>query len=480
MRLYKQMLALQKENLISFHVPGHKSHPLMLSYFKAFDDILKLDVTEIPGTDDLHEPEACIFNSQNKARDFYGSLNSYFLINGTTCGIYAMIMAVTQPGDELIIQRDCHKAVYEALFLARVKGLSIAPEIIESINIPLGLTLESVEDAFNKNPKAKGIVLTYPNYYGIACDLKSIVDYVHRLNKVVLVDAAHGAHLTLNKALPLCPIKCGADIIVQSSHKSLPVMTQTSLLHLNSKNIDENKLKRMIRLHQSSSPSYVLMTSLDIGLTIIEEQGIELMKALLGNIKDFYLSQSFCFLKQEDLPVGFYLDQTKLVFKGVSNHKDPSDLEEQLRKNGIQLEFSNKNVAVFVSSIMNTSEDFQDLAKKMESIELKCYSGNENKGLNLEIPIVMSLTDAYYKDSEIVLLREAIHKVSKDYIIPYPPGIPLVIPGEQITEELVEKIEMLTNQHQKIIGLYKHSNNVIKIEVIKTEDSHEKRAARMD
>lgn len=471
MRLYNKLKKIQKENLISFHVPGHKSHPLVKSYFEGIDDVLQLDVTEIPGTDDLHDPETHILESQNFAKDIYGSQSSYFLINGTTCGIYAMVMAVTEPGDTLLIQRDCHKAVYEALFLGRVKGIAVQPEMMKAINIPLGLTIESVKTAFEINPEAKGIVLTYPNYYGIASDLKSIVTFVHSLKKLVLVDAAHGAHLTLNSSLPLCALKCGSDIVVQSSHKSLPVMTQTSLLHLNSKCVDEKKLKRMLRLHQSSSPSYVLMSSLDVGLTIIDEQGEKLMEALLTNINSFYNVQSNIFLTESMLPPNFSLDKTKLVYLGLPNNGDPQDLERILREKGIQLEFSNENVAVFVSSIMNTSEDFQELSKKMENVGLKWYSGNENAGYNLDLPVVLSLSEAYYKTSEMITLDNGVGRISKDYIIPYPPGVPLAIPGEQITEELLSHILYLSEKKQKIKGLYKNKNNEIQIEVIISEEN---------
>lgn len=196
-----------------------------------------------------------------------------------------MMMAVTAPGDTLLIQRDCHKAVFQGLFLGHIQGVYMQPKMDERLNIPLGISLEEVKASIEAHPHAKGIVLTYPNYYGVACELKAIVEYAHEHQMLVLVDAAHGAHLFLNEALPACAIACGADIVVQSSHKTLPVMTQTSLLHVKSKAVDHEKLKRMLRLHQSSSPSYVLMGMLDAGLTYVDKQGVNHMHRLLKSIE---------------------------------------------------------------------------------------------------------------------------------------------------------------------------------------------------
>lgn len=475
MRLYEKLINIKKENLKSFHVPGHKYSKDMLSKLEAFENILSMDITEFEGADDLHHPEESILESQVFAANLYKADTSFFLVNGTTCGIYAMMMAVTSPGDTLLIQRDCHKAVFQGLFLGHIRGEYIQSKMDDALNIPLGLTLEGVKTAIDAHPQAKGILLTYPNYYGVACDLKSIVEYAHAHDMLVLVDAAHGAHLFLNDQLPACPIACGADIVVQSSHKTLPVMTQTSLLHVNSEAIDLERLKRMLRLHQSSSPSYVLMGMLDAGLTYVYNNGIKKMESLLKAINVFKSDHPNIFLSKEDLPEGFFLDPTKLVYKGIVSQKSPRDLEVKLRENGIQLEFSNENVGVFVTSIMNTPDDFLDLAKKMAILNIKCYSGEENKSHNIEIPVVMALWDAYYAPSRKILLKEALGQISKDYLIPYPPGMPLIVPGEKITSSLIAYVDGLNEAKVTINGLHKDDNCNLYIEIIDLEEINEKR-----
>lgn len=471
MRLYEQLLRLEEEALISFHVPGHKYNARVQEYYDKFSPFLHMDITEIPGSDDLHDPHSCIEASQNYARDIYGSLESHYLVNGTTSGIYAMIMATSQPGDTFLLQRDCHKAVYQGLFLGRVTGICLQPRVSKSLNIPLGMTLEDIKAGFRAHPEAKGILLTYPNYYGIACDLEAIVAFAHSIQKLVLIDGAHGAHLCLNNALPKCAVECGADVVVQSAHKSLPVMTQASLLHVGSHRVDRSLLKRMLKLHQTSSPSYVLMASLDIGLTIVHDHGRQLMADVLGYIEGIHGKNKGCFLEEEDLEEGFFLDKTKMVYKGVASGHDPRDLEKYLRSQGIQIEFSNENVGVFVASMMNTCQDFNELSKKMENMKLKCYSGNENKGYTLDLPIVMSISKAYYKPWESIDLSKAVGRVAKDYIIPYPPGIPLLVPGQEITSGLVQYLQALWDGQENIIGLNKHVNQALQIEVIVPEEN---------
>jgi arginine decarboxylase len=475
MRLYEKLLKIKEEDLRSFHVPGHKHNKEIFSSIEAFDNILNMDITEFEGSDDLHHPEGAILESQKFAANLYQAETSFFLVNGSTCGIYAMMMAATVPGDTLLIQRDCHKAVFQGLFLGHIQGEYIQAKMDDDLNIPLGLTLEGVKASIDANPQAKGIVLTYPNYYGIACDLKAIVEYAHAQSMLVLVDAAHGAHLFLNESLPACALACGADLVVQSSHKTLPAMTQTSLLHLNSKAVDEEKLKRMLRLHQSSSPSYVLMGMLDAALTYVYKNGVKKMESLLRSIDQLKKEHPETFLSKEDLPKGFYLDPTKLVYKGIKTKKCPRDLEIKLRRSGIQMEFSNENVGVFVTSIMNCADDFQDLSKKMAILNIKCYSGEENKSHNIEFPIVMTLWDAYYAPSKRILFKEALNHISKEYLIPYPPGVPLLLPGEKISSSLIEYIEALNEAKITINGLHKDDINNLYIDIINLEEVNEKR-----
>ncbi|MBI9013387.1 MAG: aminotransferase class I/II-fold pyridoxal phosphate-dependent enzyme [Clostridiales bacterium] len=466
MKLFEKLVSINNEKLVSFHVPGHKQTSLYNEYLDKVNTILDIDTTEIPGTDDLHDPLTCIKTSQDALSKLYKTKESFFLTGGTTCGIYAMIMAVTSPGDTILVARDCHRAVYDGMFLGRLNGIYISPDFYKGI--PIGITKENVLKAIKENPQAKALVLTYPNYYGIGTDLKAIEQIVHANNMLLLVDEAHGAHLNLSNELMLSAVDLGADVVVHSSHKSLPSMTQSSVLHLNSDRVNERKLKQMLKLHQSSSPSYVLMSSLDICYDIVAKQGEFLMKKLLGNIKKIRYKYPV-FLEQVDLPDGFKLDPTKLTITGNKSGWNPVDIENQLRKNGIQIEFSNENNCVFVSSIMNETGDFEYLSKMMEMLKFKCYSGIDNMEKSFLSKNIMSLSEAYYSSKKMMKLKDAENCISTEYIVPYPPGIPMIIPGELIEEDKLELINRMLDKNQKIVGIDNFEDATI--EVVSNEEA---------
>ncbi len=460
MKLFEQLISINEEKLVSFHVPGHKKTLLYNEYLNQVNTILDIDTTEIPGTDDLHDPLTCIKASQDALSEFYKTKKSFFLTGGTTCGIYAMIMAVTSPGDTILLARDCHRAVYDGMFLGHLNGVYIPPNFYKGL--PIGITKENVIKAIQENPHAKALVLTYPNYYGIGTDLKAIENIVHENNMLLIVDEAHGSHLNLSNELMLSAIELGADLVVHSSHKSLPSMTQSSVLHLNSDKVNERKLKQMLKLHQSSSPSYVLMSSLDICYDIVAKQGEQLMKKLLKNIEQIRKKYPV-FLEQEDLPDGFNLDPTKLTIMGKKSGWNPVDIENQLRKNGIQIEFSNENNCVFVSSIMNETEDFEYLSEMMEMLKFKCYSGIDNMDKSFLSKNIMSLSEAYYSPKKMMKLKDAENCISTEYIVPYPPGIPMIIPGELIEEDKLELINRMLDKNQKIVGIDNFEDATIEV-----------------
>ncbi|MCH4887375.1 aminotransferase class I/II-fold pyridoxal phosphate-dependent enzyme [Acidaminobacter sp. JC074] len=457
MKLFDQLTAIKDENLVSFHVPGHKYTELYKPYLDRLDSILDIDVTEIPGTDDLFDPESCIKESQDELSNLLDTKESYYLVGGTTSGIYAMIMSAVQPGDTLLVARDCHRAVYDGLFLGQINAVYINP--IMAFGIPMGITPSQVEKAIQAHPHVKGLVLTYPNYYGIGSDLKAIKAVLDKYNIMLIVDEAHGAHLFLSSDLMPSALEIGADIVVQSSHKSLPVMTQASVLHLNSDRISQNKLEMMLKLHQTSSPSYLLMSSLDIGYDISKKEGKRLMENLLEEIKRIKKKHKL-FLIEEDLPDGFSLDPTKLTLLGSKYNIDPISFEEMLRMNGIQIEFSNDKVGVLVTSIMNTQKDFDYLIKTMEMLKFKCYSGIDTIVYSDTCMPKLSINEAYYGVHNQIKLEDACGKIAAQYIIPYPPGIPLIIPGEMFEEDKIELIKEMLAKKNNISGIESMSDKI--------------------
>ena len=521
-----KLLQLNEQNMVSFHMPGHKNGRTYEEFpYKNFKDILyKLDTTEIPGTDNLHNAKEIIEKSQQKASKIFKSEETFFLVNGSTSGIYSMIMAATSPGDKILVDRNCHQSVINAVILGDLIPIYIYPYMDEGRGIAMGTSPDDVENQLTKHNDVKAVVLTYPNYYGIACNLKKIEEIVHKYDKILLIDEAHGAHLGLSEDLPPSALSCGADGVVQSTHKTLPSFTQSSMLHIQGDRIDRDRLKFMLRMHQSSSPSYLLLASLDFAVKVYETEGKNLMKGLLGNIKDFIQQakdiDGIDVMGEEitgNKGVGS-IDITRIWigFPGITGY----ELERRLRRDfNIQMELSDRYGVLGVASIANAGEDFDKLLEGL-SIISKEITGNRAKpsegqvgGLtespaeNLLISPSGGLTEnskgnlmgnspegqagslpekstfkrveqiftprkALYKKKTEMLLKESQGFISGEYIIPYPPGVPLIIPGEKISEEIIRQVTDIIDNGGEILGLKDRDCN--RIEVIPIENAEKR------
>ena len=443
------------EDLISFHVPGHKLGKIYnrLGYTSIIEKIYKMDTTEIIETDNLHSPDGIIKESQKRASKAFKSDKTYYLVNGTTCGIQASIMTVCSPKDKLIVNRDCHQSVINGCILGDVKPVYINSNINKKNNIIEGINIDEVINVIDSNLDARAILLTYPTYYGCTYDLKSICDYAHNRNMIVIVDEAHGAHLGLSYKLPKTSLEQGADIVIQSTHKTLPSFTQSSMLHINGNRVDNNKLEMNLRIMQSSSPSYSLMSSLELAVDIYINNGKELMKELLVNIDNFKDSI------KDNIPIDIYndYDKTKIFIEskklGLTGYK----LEEILRyKYNIQVELSNYYGVLLICTIGNVSSDFELLKKSLIDIYDKY-----NKDIFLEeviyprdIPIqVLTPREAFYKPKKSVKIYDSIGMISGEYIIPYPPGISLLSPGEIISKDIIDYVVYCNQNGMSVSGM---------------------------
>lgn len=284
--ILNQLGEIVNNNIVSFHVPGHKLGKIYdrLGYSNILENIYKMDTTEILGTDNLHSPDGIIKKSQERAARVFKSKNTYYLINGSTCGIQGAIMSVCNPKDKIIVNRDCHQSVINTFILGDIEPVYIYPQIDTKTNILMGIKIEDAIKTINDNLDAKAILLTYPTYYGKVYDLKTICDYAHSKGMIVIVDEAHGAHLGLSNRLPMTALEQGADIVIQSTHKTLPSFTQSSMLHIQGERINQDRLTSILRMIESSSPSYMLMSSLELAVDIYEKKGEFLMEELLHNI----------------------------------------------------------------------------------------------------------------------------------------------------------------------------------------------------
>lgn len=434
---------LKDDNLTSFHVPGHKTGKIFrkLGYKNILEKIYTLDTTEIDGTDNLHNAKEIIKESQDRAARVFNSDKTIYLVNGTTCGIEASIMAVCNPKSKIIVNRDCHQSVINACILGDIDPVYIESMVCKKTNIIMGVDVESTKSVIDNNLDAKAIVLTYPTYYGKTFDLKSVCDYAHSKNIIVIVDEAHGAHLQLSNNLPKSAIEQEADIIIQSTHKTLPSFTQSSMMHVKGNSVDTNKIEAMLRFLESSSPSYVLLTSLELAVDIYDNYGIKLMENLLSNINNFKSK----FKNNENIIIDNNMDKTKIFISlkklGITGYELDSILREKYK---IQVELSNYYGVLLICTIGNDEEDFVRLKRALDDFILNTNDKELLEDINYPESIpekVLNPRQAFYSDKHSVKLEDSIGKISGEYIIPYPPGISLISPGEIITQEIITYIQ---------------------------------------
>ena len=452
--------------LISFHVPGHKLGKIYdkLNYTNTLNKIYSMDTTEIPGTDNLHSPEGIIKESQERASEVFKSDETYFLINGSTCGIQAAIMALCPPKSKIIANRDCHQSVINACILGDIDPVYINSEVDKDTNILKGINIDDAIKVIDSNLDAKAIILTYPTYYGMTYDLKRVCDYAHSKDIAVIVDEAHGAHLGLSEELPKTALEEGADIVIQSTHKTLPSFTQSSMIHIQGDRVNKEQLVSILKIIESSSPSYMLMASLEIAVDIYNKYGTKLMNELLNNIDK--LKNSF----KENNGIEFYEtdDKTKIFISTINMGLIGYELETILREEyNIQVELSNYYGSLLICTIGNDNDDFKSLETALNEISEK-YRTNRNIE-KIEYPNnipVKKLTprEAFYKEKKSVKIYESVGKICGEYIIPYPPGISLTSPGEIITKEIIDYILFCKEKGMNVSGL--KDSNLGQIQII--------------
>ncbi|AOT70291.1 aminotransferase class I/II-fold pyridoxal phosphate-dependent enzyme [Geosporobacter ferrireducens] len=474
--LIDKLLKQANRNMVSFHVPGHKNGKIFERYnYKNFlQYLVSMDVTEIEGMDNLHAPEGMILEAQRKAAEFFGADESYFLVDGTSCGVLSAIMAVTNPKDQILAPRDCHKSVSNGIILGDLYPIYINPKVNHDFQISAGLTPDTVEAALSTHVGIKAVVLTYPNYYGICSDIEEIVRIAHQYDKIVIVDEAHGAHLKLHERLPISALEAGADIVIQSTHKTLPAFTQSSMLHVKSNRIDRERLRLMLSIHQSTSPSYLLMASLDMARAIAQQDGRFLMEKLLEAVNEFHMElkneKGIRILGKEMIGTSGIqnIDPTKLVIDLSDLGISGPALEKLLRTRcHIQVEMANIYNVVALSSIGNEQKDFARLLRALRSI--KAGKGIAHKNITLSeysygIPdMQMTPREAVYSRKKEIAFLQSSGKISGEYIIPYPPGIPILCPGEVITAEMIEYVQQLKDYGIYSIGMQDDQLETIKI-----------------
>ena len=467
--LQEKLEKYYKEDYLPMHMPGHKRNVELLGEKLPY----KIDITEIDGFDDLHHAEGLIKNIENKAKKIFGSKKSFLLVNGSTCGILAGIRSVVNFGDKVLVARNSHKSAYNAIELNGLNPIYILPKIGED-GIDRNIDIVEVEEKLKENKDIKLVIITSPTYEGVISNIKAISDIAHKYNVPVLVDEAHGAHLKfMERIKDKEAINCSADIVVQSLHKTLPALTGTALLHIRGNLVKEENVARELSIFETSSPSYILMSSIEECLEIIEKRGKELFEEYQNNLKYFYnKSKNFKNLKilGNEIENKDYYDFGKIVIKTNETNITGKELADILRNDyKIELEMSSINYALAMTSICDGKENFKRLLYALIDIDNKLekkYKEKEKLDITLQLPKkeLSILETIKNTNSEFKTYKETEGRISKEYIWVYPPGIPLITPGEVISKELIKRIEEFRKANIEIRTTF---SKFPKIEVIK-------------
>ena len=452
----------KEEHYVPFHTPGHKigvgAHPILQDWMGP---ALPYDLGVMYALDDLHEPEGALKEAQELTAQLYGAEHCWFSINGTTALIEAMIMGTVGPDETIIIPREAHRSVVSGLVLSGAKPVYMNCEFDERWGIPLGVTLEDAIQAMDAHPEAKAILFVYPNYYGVGVDIKNIVKEAHKRNMVVLVDEAHGPHLPFVESLPIEAIEAGADLVAQSTHKSVGSLTQTSWLLGQGHRFDTRRITQMHQMLQSTSPNYIFLASLDMARHQLATKGTNLVNRAVSLSlqlrRELAAIEGIAVMCGEDVDRPNY-DVTKVLIDAKELGITGVDFEKRLRAHHIEVELVQAYHVLVLITIGDTEESIMNLVKAVQAISDEICS--ESSLLNhmgdqivdrtkiiqsasvLPTPVVrMTPREALYKNRRTCSLKTALHRICGETIAYYPPGIPCVAVGEEITESVLQYIQ---------------------------------------
>ena len=471
-----------------FHMPGHKRREIPDGIPGGFPDPYGIDITEIDGFDNLHHAEGILKDAMDEAAAIYGADRSWYLVNGSTCGILSAVFATTENGGKILTARNCHKAVYHAICLNRLEAEYLYPEEITEFGINGGIRAEDVRKALEKDAmrcagnsgdvrgkitKIQAVLITSPTYEGVVSDIRAIADAAHEYGIPLIVDEAHGAHLEYADqchGFPKSALEYGADLVIQSLHKTLPSFTQTAILHVKGKLVDQDRVSRYLSMFQTSSPSYLFMAGMERCIRYMDGDGRNEMIRYEKRLERFMeRMEGLQVLEVLDREIcGKYRtvagwDPSKIVVSTM-RAKDfhGEELAEMLRKNyHLEMEMTAPEYVIAMTSLMDTEEGFERLGTALLEIdgalrhcvepEQQKEKGESKEKERCETPEVteskvlhpvrrMLICEAMNADMERTALQDTVGKVSAEFVYLYPPGIPIIAPGEVFTDAIVEKI----------------------------------------
>lgn len=474
-RLYRALEIYSQEDYYPFHMPGHKRNPDTVNTDLPFDR----DITEIDGFDNLHHPEGILKKAQETAASVYDTKECYYSVNGSTAALLAAVSATVPRNGQILVARNCHKAVYHALYLRNLIPTYVYPQMDPKWWINGGISSDKVERALAENPEIKAVLLTSPTYDGVVSDIEKIAEIVHRYEIPLIVDEAHGAHFHFSNYFPTSAAELGADLVIQSFHKTLPSMTQTAVLHNCSDRVDSRLIRRFMGIYQSSSPSYILMASMDACMEKMSSDGNEMFREFTKILEKARRRLSECkYIRLVSPEIGtagvFDYDRSKLLFSTRYASMTGSELAQiLLEKYHIQVEMETEHYVLALAAVGDSGEGFERLCQAIEEINQEEAQKKKEKRETEEpkagrtaytsLSQFMSITEAMESESEIRKLEESVGRISAEFGYLYPPGIPLIVPGEQITGQFIRNMRIYMEEGLYLQGLEDYTNETIRV-----------------
>ncbi|MFA9466339.1 MAG: aminotransferase class I/II-fold pyridoxal phosphate-dependent enzyme [Velocimicrobium sp.] len=459
-RLKQKLQNYSMSDYYPFHMPGHKRNTSLMKMGNPY----ALDITEIDGFDNLHMANGILKQMMEEIASDYGARKSYLLINGSTSGILIGMAAATNHRDKVIMARNCHRAVYHGVYLNELRPVYLYPQEIKNWGISAPILAEDVDKALDENPDAKMVIITSPTYEGIVSDVGAIAKVVHQRKIPLMVDEAHGAHFGFYSYFPQNSITLDADIVIHSVHKTLPAFTQTALFHINDKFVDIKRVEQFFSMYQSSSPSYLLMMGIEESVNLIKTR-VDLMEQWCRNLTWFSERANKLSHIRAFNDAKFLKDPSKIILSVRNTNMTGVQLYDRLReKYHLQMEAEYVDYVIAMTSMADTSEGFERLIDALEELDKEIIH-KEGSGENY--PVLPKLEqelipyDADKRTGFLCDLNKSEGLISKEMAFLYPPGIPLIVPGEVISKDVLTIINCYKRKGLSIKGLSDYEANAI-------------------
>lgn len=465
MTLYERLSEYSESDYYGFHMPGHKRNRELMNNDLPYG----IDITEIEGFDDLHHATGVLEEAQKCAAKVYKAEESHFLVNGSTVGILSAILGNTQRGDAVLVARNCHKSVYHAIYLNGLTPYYLYPEFRPDIQLNTGISVSAVKAALKEHSEIRAVIIVSPTYDGVLSDIRGITEAVHEKGIPLIVDEAHGAHFGFHSYFPENAVAKGADVVIHSLHKTLPSPTQTALLHMSGTYADRKKVRNYLDILQSSSPSYILMAGIDACVDALAHRREEMFMPYVSRLKELRGElKKLKYLRLVETDAEFY-DPSKLVISVADTDLSGRELYEILLKEyHLQMEMAAGTYVLAMTSVGDTEEGFARFRDALFSIDRRQAERVENgevldkddlsrRNISGRLPVAERVYTSYETEeiSERISLlwKEAEGCISAEYAYLYPPGIPLIVPGERVTEEITEILRSYSDLGFSIEGL---------------------------